>query len=65
MSILNYSREHIQQLIRDGIAPVQALRDYDIAKAKMEGKKMDDIAFDNGLSRRQTYRVINKQQGKL
>jgi hypothetical protein len=64
MNILKYSREQIQQLIKDGVAPVQALRDWDIATAKTTGGSIDDIAFDNRLSRRQVFRVVNKLQGR-
>jgi Mor family transcriptional regulator len=64
MNILKYTRDHIQQLVNDGVCEVQALRDWDIAKAKNEGKKINDIAYENRLCSRQVYRVINKFQGK-
>jgi Mor family transcriptional regulator len=58
--ITNYRREDIQKFVKDGIAPMQVLRDYDIVKAKMEGKKIDDIMFENKISRPQVFRVLNK-----
>lgn len=62
--ITDYSREEIQKLVRDGVAPVQALRDYDIVKAVMQGKKMDDITYDNRISREQVWRIKNKYLAK-
>lgn len=64
MNILKYSREQVQQLVRDGVAPVEAVRDWDIATARNEGKSIDDISFENRLSRRQVFRVVNKLQGR-
>ncbi len=65
--ITDYSREEIQKLVQDGIAPTQALRDYDVVKAKMQGKNAEHIAEDNRISRAQVYNVIKKYfpQGRV
>jgi Mor family transcriptional regulator len=63
--ITDYSREQIQKIVNDGIAPVQALRDYDVIKAKMEGKNAEHIAEDNRISRAQVYNVINKYMRRV
>ncbi len=34
MNILKYTKEQIQQYIKDGLCDVQTLRDWEIAKAK-------------------------------
>jgi DNA invertase Pin-like site-specific DNA recombinase len=65
MNILKYTREQIQQLIKDGIAPVQALRDWDIAMAKKNGETTQNIAYDTNLSRQGVYKVLNKLSGKV
>jgi hypothetical protein len=65
--ITKYRREQIQQFVKDGICPLQTLRDYDVVMAAMSGKKVDDIAFDNRVSRAQVYNIKKKytpQNGK-
>ena len=64
MNILKYTRQEIQQLVSDGIAPVQAVRDWDIAKAKADGDKIQNIAYDNNLHRTQVHRILNKMEGR-
>jgi Mor family transcriptional regulator len=64
MNILNYTREQIQQFIKDGICPVQTLRDWEIAHAKKQGEKVQNIAYDSNLSRSQVTRILNKYSGR-
>jgi len=59
-NLLKYNRDQIQQFVRDGICPVETLRDYDIVKALAQGEKVQNVAFDNRLSREQVWRVKNK-----
>jgi Mor family transcriptional regulator len=63
--IASYSREDIQQFVKDGICPVQVLRDYDVVKAAIEGKHILDIAVENRVSRAQAYNIINKYKRNL
>jgi DNA-binding NarL/FixJ family response regulator len=65
MTILNYTREQVQQFVKDGICEVQAVRDWDIAFAKRNGEKNQNIAYDNKISRRQVHNILNKLQGKV
>ena len=65
MNILKYTREQIQQYIKDGICEVQALRDWEIAKARSEGEKVVNIAYDTNMSRRGVHKVLNKLRGKV
>jgi hypothetical protein len=58
--ITDYSRDEVKKIVNDQLAPVQALRDYDIVKALMDGKKIDDICFDNRISRAQVYNIKKK-----
>lgn len=58
--ITNYSREEIQRLVNNGVASPKALRDYDIVKAKMEGKKIDDIMFETKACRTQIFYTLKK-----
>lgn len=60
MNILNYSREQIRQFVKDGICPVETLRDYDVIKAIHNGEKIINTAYDNNLSRQQVSRIRNK-----
>lgn len=64
MKITDYSREQIQQFIKDGICPVQALRDYDILKAITSGEKIVNVAIDNNLCRDQVRRIRDKYMPK-
>jgi Mor family transcriptional regulator len=58
--ITDYSRDEIKKLVDDGICPVQAIRDWEIVKSRIEGKKIDDIAFDARLCRAQVHNIIKK-----
>jgi hypothetical protein len=60
MNITNYSREQIQQFVQDGIAPVQALRDYDLLKQIQNGEKITYAAMDNNICRQQAWRIKKK-----
>lgn len=60
MSLLKYSREQIQQLVRDGVCPLETLNHYDVVKALNSGGKPQDIAFDNNLSRQHIYKIRSK-----
>lgn len=63
MNILNYTREQIQQLVRDGVAPVQSVRDWDIANQRAKGEKICNISHDNNVSRWQVRKILNKLGG--
>jgi hypothetical protein len=63
--IARYKREEIKQFIKDGICPVQTLRDYDIIMSSIAGKKMDDITFENRISREQVWRIKQKYMNGL
>jgi hypothetical protein len=58
--LLKYSREQIQQFIKDGVSSPKALRDYDIVKAKMAGKKIDDIMFETNACRTQIFDTLKR-----
>lgn len=60
MKLTDYNREEIQKLIQDGIAPVQALRDYEVLKALEKGEKIVNVAYDNNLCRDQVRRIKQK-----
>lgn len=60
MNITSYSREEIKQLVNAGIAPVQALRDYDILKALEGGEKITNVAMDHNICREQAWRIKKK-----
>jgi hypothetical protein len=66
MNITNYSREQIQQFVKDGICDVQALRDYDLLKQIQSGEKITHVAYDHNLSRAGVYKIKNKyMSGKV
>ena len=58
--ITNYSRDEIKKLVNAGIAPVQALRDYDVIQKLQEGKTFIDVAAETRLSERQVFRIRDK-----
>lgn len=60
MNITDYSREEINKLVSAGVAPVQALRDYDVIMGLKSGKTFIDVAVENRLSERQVFRIKNK-----
>lgn len=60
MKITEYSRDQIKQLVKDGVCPVQALRDYDMLKQIENGEKITYAAMDANLSRMQAHRIRNK-----
>lgn len=64
MNITNYSREQIKQFVKDGICPVQALRDYEILCQIQNGEKITNVAIDNNLHRNQVHRIRNKYMPK-
>lgn len=65
MNILKYTEEEIRRFIADGICNVEALRDWQIANAKQKGERVQNIAYDQELSRMGVYKVLNKLKGKL
>jgi hypothetical protein len=65
MTILNYTREQVQQFVKDGICEVQAVRDWDIAFAKRNNEKIKNIAYDNEVTPRQVHNILNKLRGKV
>lgn len=60
MKITEYSRDQIQQFVRDGICPVQTLRDYDLLRQIENGEKITNVAYDHNLSRRGVQKIRNK-----
>jgi hypothetical protein len=62
MRLTDYSEEEIKKLVRDGICPVQALRDYEVLKQLSRGDKIVHVAMDNNLSRMQVFRIRKKYQ---
>lgn len=64
MSLIDYTPEQIKKLINDGLCDVKTLRDYDIVKASMEGKKVNEIADNNSISREQVWRIKQKYMRK-
>ncbi len=58
--ITNYSRDHIKALVNDGVSPAEALRDYDIIKAIIAGKKVDEIIKEHRISRAQVFNIKKK-----
>jgi hypothetical protein len=60
MRITDYSREQIQQFVRDGICTFQTLRDYDLLKQIQNGEKITHAAMDNNISREQAWRIRKK-----
>lgn len=44
--ITEYTEEEIKEMIRAGVSPPQALRDYEVCKLTLEGKSTSEIAFE-------------------
>lgn len=65
MRLTDYSRDQIQQFIKDGICEVQALRDYEILKQIENREKITHIALDHNISRRQVHNIRNKYDPKV
>lgn len=66
MNLLSYSREQIQQFVKDGICEVQTLRDYDLLKQVEAGERITNVAYDHNLSRAGVYKIKNKyMSGKV
>lgn len=65
MNITNYTRDQIKQFVKDGICPVQALRDYEILCQIQNGEKISSVALDHNLSRAGLYKIKNKYTPKL
>lgn len=64
MNLLSYSREQIQQFVKDGICKEKALRDYDVLKAIDTGKKINAVADETDISDRQVYRILHSYKRK-
>lgn len=64
MNILKYTREQLQQLVRDGVADVEVVRNWEIAEAKRRGERVQNIASDHNISRRGVYKILDKISGK-
>lgn len=60
MNIKKYTREQIKELVNDGICPLETLNHYDVIKALSAGEKIQDIAFNNNLSRQHIYKIKDK-----
>lgn len=60
MNITNYSREQIQQFIKDGICSVDTLRHYEVLKELEKVGNVTHVATDNNLSRSTVIRIRNK-----
>ncbi len=60
MNLTDYSRSDIEKFVRDGIAPVEALRDYDALTALAKGEKVKNVAMDSEISRMQVWRIRKK-----
>jgi hypothetical protein len=65
MNLLDYSRDQIKQFVKDGICPVQALRDYDVLKQIATGDRITNVALDHNLTRQSVYDIKNKYQPKV
>lgn len=52
-----YSRQQIQQFVKDGICSYQTLRDYDIL---MSGKTRKELSHETGLSETSVSRIRSK-----
>ncbi len=65
MKITEYTKEQIQQLVKDGVCPVQALRDYEVLCQIQNGEKIANVAMDNNLCRAQVYNIKKKYTPKL
>jgi hypothetical protein len=64
MNILKYTREQLQQFVRDGVADVEVVRNWEIAEAKKRGERVQNIAYDQNLHRSQVKRILDKLEGK-
>lgn len=60
MNITDYTREQIKQFVKDGICPVQTLRDYEVLCQLQNGEKIINVAMDNNICRDQVRRIRNK-----
>lgn len=60
MKITEYSREQIKQFVRDGICPVQTLRDYEVLCQIQNGEKITNVAMDNNMHRNSVRNIKNK-----
>lgn len=60
MRLTDYSEEQIKQFVRDGICPVQALRDYKVLKQIQRGDRITNIAYDHNIERKTVYNIKEK-----
>jgi transposase len=60
MKLTKFSRSFWETTVEYGGADVTVLRDYDIIKAKMEGKSNTQIAIKHGISRMTVIRTVKK-----
>lgn len=60
MKITEYSRDQIQQLVKDGLCPLQTLRDYDALKQLENGDKITHVAMDHNLTRMGLFKIRKK-----
>lgn len=60
MTLTDYTEEQIKQLVKDGICPVEALRDYEVLKQVKNGEKINIVAKDNNISRVSVWKIRKK-----
>lgn len=65
MNITDYTREQIKQFVKDGICPVQTLRDYEVLCQLQNGEKITNVAMDNNISRKHAWALRAKYMGKI
>lgn len=65
MNLTDYSEEEVKRLVKSGICPVEALRDYEILKKIKQGERVTNIALDHNLSRMSVYNIKNKYTPKV
>lgn len=58
--LTKFSKEFWETCVAYGGSDVNVLRDYDILKARKEGKSYSQIAIKFGLSKMQVMRICNK-----
>lgn len=44
--IVDYREDEIKEMIRAGVSPPQALRDYEVCRMTLQGKSTSEIAFE-------------------
>lgn len=60
MSLTRFSRSFWETTVKYGGSDETVLRDYDIIKAKEDGKSNTQIAIKHGISRMTVIRTVKK-----